>query len=73
MALPPSPVGPIWLKATSCHATGSCVEMADGGEWILMRDSKAPGVHLRYSREEIGMFLAGVKQGEFDHLGSTPA
>jgi Domain of unknown function (DUF397) len=65
----PLPTEPLtWIKSSHCYAT-SCLEMADGGEWIFLRDSKAPHVHLRYTREEIHAFLQAAKRGEFDHLG----
>jgi Domain of unknown function (DUF397) len=47
---------------------GACVEFASDGDMILVRDSKDPSTHLRYTRREIDAFLYGAKRGEFDHL-----
>ncbi len=42
--------------------------LAVDGDCILLRDSKEPDTHLRYSRLEIDAFMYGVKRGEFEHL-----
>src|SRR5208282_4780676 len=57
---------------TSWHSNpnGECVEMAalPNGE-IAMRNSRFPaGPVLLYTQAEITAFLAGAKDGEFDHL-----
>jgi Domain of unknown function (DUF397) len=59
-----------WLKSGHSNPNGECVEMAalPNGE-IAMRNSRFPtGPVLLYTRGEITAFLAGAKDGEFDHL-----
>lgn len=59
-----------WIKTRHSNAEGNCVEVAalTGGD-IAMRNSRDPdGPALVYTPAEITAFLAGVKDGEFDHL-----
>jgi hypothetical protein len=59
-----------WLKSQHSNPNGACVELAvlPGGE-IAMRNSRFPvGPVLLYTRAEITAFLAGAKDGEFDHM-----
>jgi hypothetical protein len=62
-----------WVKASRSANVGACVELARDGNAILLRDSKDPAVHLRYSVEEIRAFFDGVKRCEFDHLFADEA
>ncbi|GAA3964735.1 MULTISPECIES: DUF397 domain-containing protein [Streptomyces] len=58
-----------WTKSRHSNAEGNCVEVAsvDGG--IAMRNSRDPdGPALVYTPAEVAAFLAGAKEGEFDHL-----
>nr|WP_202559006.1 DUF397 domain-containing protein [Streptomyces sp. SID5789] len=58
-----------WKKSRHSNAEGNCVEVAlvDGG--IAMRNSRDPdGPALVYTSAEVAAFLAGAKEGEFDHL-----
>lgn len=58
-----------WKKSRHSNAEGNCVEVAlvDGG--IAMRNSRDPdGPALVYTPAEVAAFLAGAKDGEFDHL-----
>lgn len=58
-----------WRKATASDGQGQCVELADLGDTIGMRDSKDPdGPVLRFTRTEVAAWLAGAKAGEFDDL-----
>lgn len=58
-----------WRKAKRSASNGSCVEMADAGETIAVRDSKFPdGAVLHFTRPEIEAWLNGAKKGEFDDL-----
>jgi Domain of unknown function (DUF397) len=66
----PQPQGLDWIKSSVSYATGACVELAEDGDRIWLRDSKSPLVCLQYTREEISAFLCGAKLGEFDHLGA---
>ncbi len=60
-----------WRKSRASNPRGSGVvvaELADGA--IAVLNSRHPaGPALIYTRAEIGAFLIGVKNGEFDDLG----
>jgi hypothetical protein len=59
-----------WQKSWHSNPNGACVELAAlaSGEFA-MRNSRFPtGPVLLYTRAEITAFLAGAKDGEFDHL-----
>ncbi|CAL9604617.1 hypothetical protein SUDANB58_05509 [Streptomyces sp. enrichment culture] len=58
-----------WMKSRHSNAEGNCVEVAlvEGG--IALRNSRDPdGPALVYTAAEVAAFLAGAKEGEFDHL-----
>jgi len=59
-----------WLKSQHSNPNGACVELAalPNGEFA-MRNSRFPvGPVLLYTHAEITAFLAGAKDGEFDHI-----
>ncbi|HEY7263968.1 MAG TPA: DUF397 domain-containing protein [Trebonia sp.] len=59
-----------WQKSRHSNPNGACVEVAvlRDGE-IAVRNSRFPGgPALVYTRAEIAAFLAGAKDGEFDHV-----
>ena len=59
-----------WQKSWHSNPNGECVELASlpTGE-IAMRNSRFPaGPILLYTQAEITAFLAGAKDGSFDHL-----
>jgi hypothetical protein len=69
--MPATELGDVrWLKSWHSNPNGECVELAvlpDGD--IAMRNSRFPdGPVLLYTQAEITAFLAGAKDGEFDHL-----
>lgn len=56
-----------WIKSSFCKADSPmCVEVAHGmnGETFWIKDRE--GDLVSFSREEWGVFIAGVKAGEFD-------
>jgi hypothetical protein len=62
--------GVTWQKSQHSNPNGACVEVAvlPGGE-IAVRNSRFPsGPALVYTPAEIEAFLAGAKDGEFDHV-----
>jgi hypothetical protein len=69
--IPAGELGDIrWTKSQRSNGTGECVELASlpSGE-IAMRNSRFPaGPALVYTPREIAAFVAGAKDGEFDHL-----
>jgi hypothetical protein len=59
-----------WQKSAHSNPNGACVELAllPDGE-VAVRNSRFPaGPALVYTRAEIAAFLAGAKDGEFDHV-----
>jgi hypothetical protein len=59
-----------WLKSQYSNPNGECVELAPltNGE-IALRNSRFPeGPALIYTPAEIAAFVAGAKDGQFDHL-----
>ena len=61
--------GAIWHKSTRSGANGDCVEVADNLPGVVaVRDSKNPASPaLQFTPSEWAAFVAGVKDGEFDH------
>ena len=59
-----------WIKSRHSNAEGNCVEVAAlTGGGIALRNSRDPdGPALVYTPAEVAAFLAGAKEGEFDHL-----
>ncbi|MFJ5262382.1 DUF397 domain-containing protein [Streptomyces sp. NPDC088387] len=59
-----------WTKSRHSNAEGNCVEVApltDGD--VALRNSRYPdGPALVYTTAELAAFVAGAKDGEFDHL-----
>jgi hypothetical protein len=61
----------IWQKSRRSNPSGNCVEMAKlpDGTGVAVRNSRDPdGPTLIYTHNEIAAFLAGVRDGDFDHL-----
>ena len=62
-----------WQKSRRSNPSGNCVELGllPGGAAVAVRNSRDPqGPALIYTRDEIAAFLAGVRDGDFDHLVS---
>lgn len=55
-------------KSSLCETPATCVEVAFKDDMVAVRDSKNPGhPPLCFSKEEWKMFVAGVKNKEFDY------
>ena len=64
MALPISP-SPEWRKSTRSSGNGNCVEFADLGESIAVRDTKdRGGPVLLFTAASWRTFVAGMKRGD---------
>lgn len=56
-----------WRKSTYSINTSNCVELADTGEYVLVRDSKHPEAgHLTFTRAELAALVAAARAGELD-------
>lgn len=56
-----------WHKARASGEEGNCVEVADFGDTVAVRDSKDPdGPKLVFTPFEWECFLDGVNKGEFN-------
>ena len=55
-----------WRRAQGC-ANGSCVEVAQSGDHVWVRDSKNPqDPPMKFTRDEWDVFIAGARAGDFD-------
>jgi hypothetical protein len=58
-----------WRKSSYSVNGANCVEIADTGANICVRDSKHPEHgHLRFTRSELAAFIAAASAGELDYL-----
>jgi hypothetical protein len=58
--------GAVWRKSNKSANNGGCVEVADLGEVVAVRDSKQPdGPVLTFTAFEWDCFLDGAEKGEF--------
>jgi hypothetical protein len=62
-----------WIKSSLSFSNGNCVEVASLPDGVIgVRDSKdSGGPVLRFTSDEWTAFLGGVRNGEFDSLGSV--
>ncbi|MGH3713528.1 MAG: DUF397 domain-containing protein [Micromonosporaceae bacterium] len=57
----------VWRKSSRSGSQGSCVEVAELADQVLVRDSKDPdGPRLSFTYPEWRAFLGGVGDGEFE-------
>ena len=64
-----SPVVPSveWRKSTRSSGNGNCVEFADLGDSVAVRDTKdRGGPTLQFTPDGWRTFVAGTKRGDFD-------
>ena len=55
-----------WQTAKGCSGA-NCVEVANDGDRILLRDSKNPQIApMVFTRDEWAVFTEGVRVGDFD-------
>jgi hypothetical protein len=60
---------PTWRKSSFSSAGNDCVELADTGDAVLLRDSKHPEHgHFTLGRSELAALVAEAKTGALDHL-----
>ncbi|MFF3753914.1 DUF397 domain-containing protein [Streptomyces sp. NPDC002018] len=57
-----------WQKSSFSGEGAQCVEVAEHGGRIQVRESDEPNVVATTSRANLAAFIAGVKAGEFDHF-----
>lgn len=58
--------GPCWRKATA-SADAACVEVAQDGDRVLIRDSKRPGSgHLSVAGATWSDFVSAIRAGSLD-------
>ena len=58
-----------WRKSSFSGSSGTCVEIADAVDGVMVRNSTRPDdVTLAFTRAELAAFVAGCKAGEFDDL-----
>lgn len=58
-----------WRKSTYSGSNGDCVEVADDGDGVLVRNSNHPDAGtLKFRGAALAGWLAGIKAGEFDDL-----
>jgi hypothetical protein len=62
-----SVINTAWRRSTKCESS-SCVEVADLGDAVGLRNSTLPEVTIALSGNAWREFVAGVHDGEFDLL-----
>ncbi|CAM5376222.1 MULTISPECIES: DUF397 domain-containing protein [Streptomyces] len=55
-----------WRKSSYSADTGSCVEVAERGDDVFLREGDDPEIAIRTGRQQLRSFLADTKTGRFD-------
>lgn len=55
-----------WRKSSFSADTGACIEVAEKGDFVFLRESDEPDVIVRTTRRKLRAFVEGAKAGEFD-------
>ena len=59
-----------WRKSTYSAGNQTCIEIAEAGDTVMLRDSKHPEHgHLTFGRPELAALIAAARAGELDDLG----
>ena len=57
----------VWRKSRRSGFEGNCVELADAGDAVAVRNSRFPeGAVLAFSTADMASFLGAIKNGELD-------
>lgn len=60
---------PTWRKASFSSNSSNCVELADAGDTVLLRDSKHPEQgHVTLTLEGLAGLVGAARAGALDHL-----
>ncbi|MEU6232060.1 DUF397 domain-containing protein [Kitasatospora sp. NPDC047058] len=57
-----------WQKSSFSGNQANCVELAQDGELIHIRESDEPSKVVTTTRVKLDAWIRGAKAGEFDHL-----
>lgn len=55
-----------WHKSSFSADTGACIEVAEEGDLVFLRESDEPDVIIHATRSKLRAFLERAKAGEFD-------
>jgi hypothetical protein len=59
----------VWRKSRRSGFQGNCVELADAGQTVAVRNSRFPdGAVLAFPTRDMAGFLDAIKSGELDDL-----
>jgi hypothetical protein len=61
-----------WRKSSYSISSANCVELAEAGAAVWVRDSKHPAAgHLAFTRAELAALVAACQAGELDDLAAA--
>jgi hypothetical protein len=59
-----------WKKSSASGSQGNCVELAEQGDLILIRESEHPETVIATTPEKLAAFIEGARRGDFDEFVS---